>query len=183
LFVLFCAVLSDRRHSSYVDRYESNLKVGLLMKQSVPPRLAPYLDGKDGGRWCLSPEGLWGCSVVGAAVVVHPWGAAGGGASSLEGRWRRFPTREALAAALAAARQRDYGGGAVGAVGGGSASLGWRWQVSYVGASAAAPWEQLDNQLDCDGSKTASMTKVTAGSRQSQPPRCRYGGGTDSSLS
>ena len=43
LFVLFCAVSSDRRHSSYVDKYESNLKVGLLMKQSVPPRLAPYL--------------------------------------------------------------------------------------------------------------------------------------------
>jgi hypothetical protein len=42
LFVLFCAVSSDRRHSSYVDKYESNLKVGLLMKQSVPPRLAPY---------------------------------------------------------------------------------------------------------------------------------------------
>jgi hypothetical protein len=41
--VLFCAVSSDRRHSSYVDKYESNLKVGLLMKQSVPPRLAPYL--------------------------------------------------------------------------------------------------------------------------------------------
>jgi hypothetical protein len=40
--VLFCAVSSDRRHSSYVDKYESNLKVGLLMKQSVPPRLAPY---------------------------------------------------------------------------------------------------------------------------------------------
>ncbi len=43
LFVLFCAVSSDRRHSSYVDKYESNLKVGLLMKQSAPPRLAPYL--------------------------------------------------------------------------------------------------------------------------------------------
>jgi hypothetical protein len=63
-------------------------------------------------------EGLWGCSIVGAAEVVHPWGA-GGGKLSLEGRWRRLPTRGALAAALAAARQRDYGGGAVGAVGGG----------------------------------------------------------------
>jgi hypothetical protein len=53
-------------------------------------------------------EGLWGCSVVGAAAVVHPWGA-GGGASSLEGRRWRHPTRGALAAALAAARQRDVG--------------------------------------------------------------------------
>ena len=60
-------------------------------------------------------EGLWGCSVVGMVAVVHPWGA-GGGALSLEGRWRRLPMRGALAAALAAARQRDYGGGAVGAV-------------------------------------------------------------------
>jgi hypothetical protein len=58
-------------------------------------------------------EGLWGCSVVGMAAVVHPWGA-GGGALSLEGRRRRLPMRGALAAALAAARQRDYGGGAVG---------------------------------------------------------------------
>ena len=60
-------------------------------------------------------EGLWGSSVVRATAVVHPWGA-GGGASSLEGRWRRLPTRGALAAALVAARQQDYGGGAVGAV-------------------------------------------------------------------
>ena len=60
-------------------------------------------------------EGIWGCSVVGAAALVHPWGA-GGGTSSLEGRRRRLPTRGALAAALAPARQRDYGGGAVGAV-------------------------------------------------------------------
>ena len=35
-------------------------------------------------------EGLWGCSIVGAAAVVHPWGA-GGGASSLEGCRRRLP--------------------------------------------------------------------------------------------
>ena len=35
---------------------------------------------------------------------------------SLEGRRRRLPTRGALAAALVAARQWDYGGGAVGAV-------------------------------------------------------------------
>ena len=65
LFVLFCAVSSDRRHSSYVDKYESNLKVGLLMKQSAPPRLAPYhlsLSAKRGGghakvagRW-LRPQ-------------------------------------------------------------------------------------------------------------------------------
>ena len=108
-------------------------------------------------------EGLWGCSVVGVAVV-HPLGT-GGGASSLEGRRRCLPTRGALAAALAAARQRDYGGGAVGAVGGGSASLGWRWRLSYVEVSVAAPWEQLDNQLDYDGSKAASTTTVTAGSR------------------
>ena len=60
-------------------------------------------------------EGLQGCSVVGAVAVVHPWGA-GGGTLSLEGRRRRLPTHEALAAALVAARQRDYGGGAVGAV-------------------------------------------------------------------
>ena len=53
-------------------------------------------------------EGLWGCSIVGAAAVVHPWGA-GGGASLLEGRRWRHPTRGALAAALAAARQRDVG--------------------------------------------------------------------------
>ena len=72
-------------------------------------------------------EGLWGCSIVGAAEVVHPWGA-GGGASLLEGCRRRLPTRRALAVALVAARQRDYGGGAVGAVGGG------RWAV------AAHPW-------------------------------------------
>ena len=98
-------------------------------------------------------EGLWGCSVVVAAAVVHPWGAGGGAASTLEECWRRLPMHGALAAALAAARQRDYGGGAVGAVGGGSASLGWRWRVSYVGALAAAPWEQLDNQLDCDGKR------------------------------
>ena len=94
-------------------------------------------------------EGLWGCSVVGAAAVVHPWGA-GGGASLLEECWRRLPTCRALA-----------GGGAVGAVGSGSASLGWRWRVSYVVASAAAPWEQLGNQLDCDGSKAVSRTTVT----------------------
>ena len=105
-------------------------------------------------------EGLWGCSVVGAAAVVHPWGA-GGGASMLEACRRRLPTRRALAAVLAAARQRDYGWGAVGVVGSGSASLGWRWRVSYVGVSAAAPWEQLGNQLDCDGSKAASTTTVT----------------------
>ena len=35
--------------------------------------------------------GLWGCSVVGAAAVVHLWGA-GGSALSWEGRWRRLPT-------------------------------------------------------------------------------------------
>ena len=35
-------------------------------------------------------EGIWGCNVVGVAVVVHPWGA-GGGASSLEGR-RKAPS-------------------------------------------------------------------------------------------
>jgi hypothetical protein len=50
LFVLFCAVSSDRRHSSYVDKYESNLKVGLLMKQSAPPRLAPYLGARGHGN-------------------------------------------------------------------------------------------------------------------------------------
>jgi hypothetical protein len=121
----------------------------------------------------VASEGLWGCSVVGAAAVVHPWGA-GGGSYSLEGRRRRLPTRGALAAALAAARQRDDGGGAVGAVGGGSASLGWRWRVGYVGALAVAPWEQLDNQRDCDGIKAASTTTVTAGSRRSQPPRWSY---------
>jgi hypothetical protein len=60
-------------------------------------------------------EGLWGCSIVGAVAVVHPWGA-GGGASSLEERRWRLTTRGALAAALLAARQRDYGGGAVGEV-------------------------------------------------------------------
>ena len=105
-------------------------------------------------------EGIWGCSVVGAAVVVHPWGA-GGGASLLEACWWRLPTCRALAEVLAAARQQDYGGGTVGAVGSGSASLGWRWRGSYVGASAAAPWEQLGNQLDCDGSKAVSTTMVT----------------------
>jgi hypothetical protein len=68
-------------------------------------------------------EGIWGCSVVGAAVVVHPWGA-GGGASSLEGRRRCLPTGGALATALAAARQRDYGGGAVGAVVAGCSDVG-----------------------------------------------------------
>jgi hypothetical protein len=36
--------------------------------------------------------------------------------SLLEGHRRRLPTRGALAAVLAAARQRDYGGGNVGAV-------------------------------------------------------------------
>jgi hypothetical protein len=35
--------------------------------------------------------GLWECSVVGAAAVVHLWGA-GGSASSLEGRRWRLPT-------------------------------------------------------------------------------------------
>jgi hypothetical protein len=52
-------------------------------------------------------EGLWGCSVVGAAAVVHLWGAGGG--ASLEGRRWRHPTRRALAAALAAARQHVNG--------------------------------------------------------------------------
>ena len=60
-------------------------------------------------------EGIWGCSVAGAAAVVHPWGA-GSGALSLEGRRWRLPMRGALAVALAAARQRDYGGVVVGAV-------------------------------------------------------------------
>ena len=105
-------------------------------------------------------EGLWGCSIVGAAVM-HPWGA-GGGASSLLGPRRRLPTRRALAAALAAAHQWDYGGGDVGAVDSGSTSLGWRWRVSYVGTSAETPREQLDNQLDYDGSKAASTTTVMA---------------------
>ena len=36
--------------------------------------------------------GLWGCSIVGAVVAVHLWGA-GGSALLLEGRWRRLPTR------------------------------------------------------------------------------------------
>ena len=93
-------------------------------------------------------EGLWGCSIVGAGAVVHPWGT-GSSALSLEGRRRHLLMRGALAAALVAARQWDYVGGTFGAVGGGSASLGWQWQVSYVGASAAAPWEQLDNRLTC----------------------------------
>jgi hypothetical protein len=42
-------VLSGRRYLSYVDEYErdvdkleNNLKVWLLMKQTAPPRLAPY---------------------------------------------------------------------------------------------------------------------------------------------
>jgi hypothetical protein len=64
LFVLFCAVSSDRRHSSYVDKYESNLKVGLLMKQSVPPRLAPYLPTNKirvlpGVSWCWEVMFQW----------------------------------------------------------------------------------------------------------------------------
>ena len=67
--------------------------------------------------------GLWGCSVVRAAAVVHPWGISGG-ASLLERHRRRLPMHGALAAALAAARQRDYGEGAVRTVGGGSASFG-----------------------------------------------------------
>ena len=57
LFVLFCAVSSDRRHSSYVDKYESNLlKVGLLMKQSVPPRLAPYASSSTATTTITSPS-------------------------------------------------------------------------------------------------------------------------------
>jgi hypothetical protein len=45
------------------------------------------------GMSAMAPStGLWECSVVGAAAAVHLWGA-GGSASSLEGRWRRLPTR------------------------------------------------------------------------------------------
>ena len=114
-----------------------------------------------GGRqrwWAMAPQRGYGGA--GAAAVVHRWGA-GGVASLLEGHRWRLPMRRALAVALAAARQQDYGGGTVGVVGGGSPSLGWRWQVSYVGGLAAAPWEQLDNQLYCDGSKAVSTTMVT----------------------
>ena len=55
---------------------------------------------------------LWGCSVVRAAMAVHPWGA-GGSASLLEGRRQRLSTRGLLAAALAETGQWNYGGGVV----------------------------------------------------------------------
>ena len=45
------------------------------------------------GMSAMAPlAGLWECSIVGAAAAVHLWGA-GGSATSLEGRWRRLPTR------------------------------------------------------------------------------------------
>ena len=45
------------------------------------------------GMLVMSPSaGLWECSVVWAAAAVHLWGA-GGSALSLEGHWRRLPTR------------------------------------------------------------------------------------------
>ena len=47
----------------------------------------------DCGMSAMAPSaGLWGCSIVGAVVAVHLWGA-GGSALLLEGRWRRLPTR------------------------------------------------------------------------------------------
>ena len=36
--------------------------------------------------------GLWGCSVVGAAAAVHPWGAGSSASMSERRRWR-LPTR------------------------------------------------------------------------------------------
>jgi hypothetical protein len=39
---------------------------------------------------------------------------------------------DALAVALAAARQWNYGGGIVGAVGRGSASVGWWWSKATI---------------------------------------------------
>jgi hypothetical protein len=53
-------------------------------KASVTGRLRDVGDG--------ALAGLWGCSVVGAATVLHPWGAGGsvlGGAFQRVGRWLR----------------------------------------------------------------------------------------------
>ena len=96
---------------------------------SVAGRLRDVSDG--------ALAGLWGCSVVGAVAVVHPWGTHGS-VLLLEGRRRRLLMGGPLAAALASAHQRNYGGGVVGAAGGGSASVGWRWCGSYVGALTAS---------------------------------------------
>ena len=45
LFVLVCAVSSGRRHSSYVDKYESNLKVTVIDETKCPTQACtiPYL--------------------------------------------------------------------------------------------------------------------------------------------
>ena len=66
-----------------------------------------------GGRLCLRGD-----------MGVQRCRGGGGGASVGRRRRWRLPTRRALAAALAAARQRDYGGGAVGAVVAGCSDVG-----------------------------------------------------------
>jgi hypothetical protein len=111
-------------------------------------------------QWCYS----------GAIGVQHCQGGNGG--ASVGSRRQRIVVGGALAApsdvrgigcVLEAACQWEYGGGVFGVTGGGGASMGWQWHVGYVGASVAltaAGWEELNNQLDCDGSgsKKAAST-------------------------
>ena len=94
---------------------QSNEGGGSLWMLSNAFRLAKRWWWSICGMSVMAPQQqLWGCSIVGAVVGVHPWGA-GGSALSLEGCWRRLPRRGPLAATLVASGQWNYGGGIVGA--------------------------------------------------------------------
>jgi hypothetical protein len=85
----------------------------------------------------------------------------GGGTLLFEGHRQRLLTRGALAVALAAACQWDYGWGIFGVVGNGGSSVGRRWRVFYVGALAVAGREELNNQLECGGSGSMAASTTT----------------------
>ena len=94
---------------------QSNEGGGSLWMLSNAFQLAKRQSWSICGMSVMAPQQqLWGCSIVGAVVGVHPWGA-GGSALSLEGCWRRLPRRGPLAATLVASGQWNYGGGIVGA--------------------------------------------------------------------
>jgi len=69
--------------------------------------------------------------------VQRCWGSSGGASVGpsqqliIAGGASVAPSNT-LAAVLAEAHQRNFGGGIVGAVGGGSLSVGWRWSKATI---------------------------------------------------